>query len=289
MYVFMRATVPLVALQPDGTLIRAWGAGLFKRPHGIAIGEDDSVICIDDEGQRVVIFDRHGNLTRTIQGNDQSAVTGYTPGFPYTVRTAAPPFCYPTGAAADRSGDGIWVTDGYGNARVHRFDGGGSLLDSWGDPGSEPGQFVIPHGIYVDEQGQLLVSDRENERVQIMDEHGRSKSAWVGVNCPNNVVRAPNGEYLVAELGRVAQGMGSTFKVVPDALRARITRRDAGGRVLGEWMAPDPMGTGLWFAPHGIAVDSHGDIYVGEVVRAFGQGHAPADLPSLHKFERLRG
>ncbi len=284
----MRAAVPLVALRPDGTLVRAWGAGLFERPHGIAIGEGDSVVCIDDEDQRVIIFDRHGNLTRTIQGSDQTAVTGYKPGFPYTVRQAAPPFCYPTGAAADRPGGGVWVTDGYGNARVHRFDRDGSLLDSWGGPGSEPGQFVIPHGIFVDEQGHLLVSDRENERVQVMDERGRSKSAGNGVTCPNNVVRAADGDYFVAELGRVVQGMGPTFKVVPQAIRARITRRDAAGRVLGEWTAPDPMGRGLWFAPHGIGVDSQGNVYVGEVVRAFGQGNAPADLPSLHKFERLR-
>ncbi len=280
----MRAPTPIIALRPDGQLVRAWGEGLFKRPHGIAIGPDDSIACIDDEGQRVVIFDRPGHLMRTIEGPDQSSVTGYTRGFPYTVRKSAPPFCYPTGAASDRAGGGLWVTDGYGNARVHHFDIGGSLIDSWGDPGSNPGQFVIPHGIYVDDRGQLLVSDRENERIQIMDESGRPQSAWAGVNCPNNLVRAPNGEYFVAELGRVVQGAGPTFKVVPDAIRARITRRDPVGQILGEWAPPDSNGTGLWFAPHGIGVDSKGDLYVGEVIRAFGQGHAPADLPSVHKF-----
>ena len=84
---------------------------------------------------------------------------------------AAGPFNMVTNAAVGPNGD-LFVSDGYGNARVHRFSAEGELKASWGEPGSGPGQFNLPHGIVVDRSGRVFVADRENSRIQIFSSEG---------------------------------------------------------------------------------------------------------------------
>jgi DNA-binding beta-propeller fold protein YncE len=287
-FVFQRGEPPILVFDRKGALLNSWGEGLFKRPHGLYIDGTDAVYCVDDEGQSVRKFTADGRLLLEIKGEDQSRVTGYRPGYPESVVQSAPPFCYPTGAALAPDRETLVVTDGYGNARIHRFDVSGSLVDSFGDPGRGRRQFVIPHGIHIDPDGTMYVSDRENERAQIFTSGGEFVGIWPGLNCPNNIVRDRDGYYYVAELGRNMQGAPGNKYIVWDAIRARVTVRDPGGRLVADWEAPDPSGDGIFFAPHGIAVDSLGDLYVGEVVSAYSGGLAPAGLPTLHKFVRVR-
>ena len=147
---------------------------------------------------------------------------------------------------------------------------------------------MIPHGIHIDADGTMYVSDRENERVQIFDPEGELVGMWPGLNCPNNIVRDTDGYYYVAELGRNMQGPPGNKYIVRDAIHARITVRDPAGKPVAEWGARDVSGAGIFFAPHGIAIDSRGDLYVGEVVTAYSGGLAPPGLPTLHKFVRQR-
>jgi DNA-binding beta-propeller fold protein YncE len=287
-FVFQRGDPPVLVFDREGALIKSWGHGLFKRPHGLFIDGDDNLYCTDDEGQSVRKFTAGGQLLLEIKGKDQSPVTGYRPGYPDSVARSAPPFCYPTGAALTPDKEGLLVTDGYGNARIHRFDSTGSLVSSFGDPGSERGHFVIPHGIHIDADGTMYVSDRENERAQIFDSAGEFVGIWPGLNCPNNIVRGTDGYYYVAELGRSMQGPPGNKYIVRDAIHARVTVRDPGGKLVAEWGARNHSDDGIFFAPHGIAIDSRGDLYIGEVVTAYSGGLAPAGLPTLHKFERLR-
>ena len=79
LFVFTRADDPVVVLESDGTFVATWGRGMFTRPHGLYIGPDDTVYCVDDEGQRVRIFTPDGEHLSDIAGPDQSAVTGYVP------------------------------------------------------------------------------------------------------------------------------------------------------------------------------------------------------------------
>ena len=72
----------------------------------------------------------------------------------------------------------MFVTDGYGNARVHKFAADGTHLLSWGEPGTGPGQFNLPHGIWIDRHGRVLVCDRENDRVQVFDQEGKLLRVW---------------------------------------------------------------------------------------------------------------
>ena len=87
------------------------------------------------------------------------------------------PFNLPTDIALTPSGE-MFIADGYGNARVHKFAADGSYLFSWGEPGTEPVQFNLPHGIWLDRRGRVLVADRENDRVQIFDQEGKLLEIW---------------------------------------------------------------------------------------------------------------
>ena len=71
-----------------------------------------------------------------------------------------------------------FVTDGYGNARVHSSPPTDTHLLSWGEPGPAPDQFSLPHGVWIDRHGRVLVCDRENDRVQVFDQEGRFQRVW---------------------------------------------------------------------------------------------------------------
>src|SRR5207249_2161927 len=98
-------------------------------------------------------------------------------GIPRTPGPAGQPFNQPTKAVLAADGE-MYVADGYGQQRVHRFYRGGNLLHSWGEPGTGPGQFVLPHDVWVDERDRVLVCDRENRRVEIFDRAGHYLGEW---------------------------------------------------------------------------------------------------------------
>lgn len=287
LYILSRSSIPVVVLDPDGKVVKSWGAGDFVRPHGIHIAPDGSIWCVDDEGQRLLHYSEDGELLQTIQGPNRVDETGYVVGEARSVHHSADPFCYPTGVASGSVED-IWVTDGYGNARVHHFNSTGDLLSSFGRPGNGPIEFVIPHGVLIRPDGQLMVSDRENERVQIIDPDGVLVETWEGLHFPNNVATVNNEIYYVAELGNVIQGNPQSTEVVHDAPYARVTVRDRGGELLAELLPISGQEEDPWFAPHGIAVDSFANVYVGEVRASYGRGLDTTGKPGLHKLVRLR-
>src|SRR5439155_15039166 len=88
-----------------------------------------------------------------------------------------PPFNRPTNLAVAPSGD-VYVSDGYGNCRVHRYAADGKLIGSWGEPGSGPGQFILPHSVWVAADGRVLVADRENDRIQVFSPSGEYLTEW---------------------------------------------------------------------------------------------------------------
>ena len=154
---------------------------------------------------------------------------------------AAGPFNYPSEMVADPAGD-LYVSDGYRNARVHRFAPDGQLKRSWGEPGkTAPNQFHLPHSLLVHE-GRVYVCDRENHRIQIFTTDGQPITMWTDVQQPMDISIDPEGVFYVSE-GRA----GSPS--------ARISVLDGTGAVLARF---DCRGSG-----HGSWVDAHGDIYLG--------------------------
>ncbi len=281
-YVLIRNRNGLLCFDRDGRFLRSWGEDLFERPHGLFIGPDDSIFVVDDWAHSVYRFTPDGQQLMCIETKDRPADTGYLRAR-HPVRRAAPPFNEPTGCALAPEGD-LYVTDGYGNARVHKFTSEGELMLSWGEPGSAPGQFVTPHGVCVDGQGLVYVSDRMNCRVQIFDSQGRYRSEWSDAHYPNNVCMDAEGNRYVAEISGFFL---YSRKPRMEELEARITVRNETGKILSQWGEEDPRGWGRYFAPHSIAVDSRGDLYVSEVTQSYSFGAAPRDWGVLRKYVRV--
>jgi DNA-binding beta-propeller fold protein YncE len=287
-FVFNRGDHPVLVFDPDGNLLTSWGEGQFVRPHGLTIGPDDAVYCTDDLGHVVHKFTPDGKPVMTLGIKGQPSDTGATSVDFRTIQRAGPPFHYPTNVALSLAGD-LYVTDGYGNARVHRFDPAGRLLFSWGEPGGGPGRFRVPHGIAVGRDGTVYVADRENSRLQLFTPDGKYLSEWTDLARPSQVFLDPAGDVFVAELGYRAGMWPGTAAPYSNAPGGRMSVFDARGNLMARWGGGrDPCAAGDFFAPHDVCVDSRGDIYVAEVVWSAGgnRGLVPADCHALQKFTR---
>ena len=179
-YVFHRGEHPVLVFDREGNFLRSWGEGIFVRPHGITIGPDDSVYCTDDQAHVVHKFSPDGRLLMTLGTPGKPSDTGATSNDFRTVKYSGPPFNFPTNLAIAPNGD-LFISDGYGNARVHHYSPDGKLLNSWGEPGAGKGQFHIPHGIAIDAAGSVWVADRENSRIQIFTPEGKFVAEWTDV------------------------------------------------------------------------------------------------------------
>ena len=115
------------------------------------------------------------------------------------------PFHRCTHTALSPQGD-IYVSDGYGNARVHKYSPDGKLLFSWGEPGTDPGQFNIVHNICTDADGWVYVADRENHRVQVFDGNGKYEAQWNNLHRPCGLYM-PHGRHPVCYIGELGPGM----------------------------------------------------------------------------------
>ena len=285
-YLFCRAEHPVLMYERDGHFVGSWGEGTFTmRTHGITIAPDDSVWCTDDAGHSVRKFTPDGKLLLSLGDNTgKPSDSGYDGSNLTTITRGAPPFNRPTNLAIAPNGD-LYVTDGYGNSRVHRFSQAGKLLASWGEPGTGPGQFMLPHGIAVDATGDVFVCDRENDRIQVFTAEGRFIREITEVQRPTQVILA-RGYMYVSELGwRSGQRSFRNGPIERD-LPSRVSVLDMGGRVVTRIGGPDPCEPGSFCAPHGLAVDTNGDLYVAEVTWTIG-GKAGLVPPDCHTFQKL--
>jgi DNA-binding beta-propeller fold protein YncE len=289
-FVFNRGEHPVMIFDREGSFISSWGEGLFARPHGITIGPDDSVYCTDDLDHTVRKFTPDGELLLTLGTSGKPSDTGATSVDFRTIVRQAGPFHFPTNLALSPEGE-LYVSDGYGNARIHKFAPDGTLLFSWGRPGTEPGEFQVPHGIAVDEQGTVYVADRENSRIQLFSPDGVYLTEWRDVARPCQVFVTGGGEdssrVYVAELGYRSGMWPGTEAPSEDSPGGRVSIFDRRGKLHARWGGgQNPCAPGDFFAPHDIRVDSRGDIYVSEVVMSAGGNRGLVD-PSCHSLQKF--
>ena len=210
-YVGSRKPVPCILVySSDGRFLTSWGEGVFTvvgGVHGLFISEEGHIYCGDALDHTIRKFTLDGELLMTL-------------GIPGQPGEPEMPFNMPTKAVLSPSGE-IFVSDGYGQARVHRFSPNGELLGSWGSEGTGPGQFNTVHGIAVDKRGRVLVADRGNSRVQVFDAEGVFLEEWP-MSSPNDVyidkhdnVYASDGIFNLAgeRLARIEEMMGHNICV----------------------------------------------------------------------------
>ena len=265
-YVFNRGEHPVIVYDRDGRFLTSWGEGVFARPHGITIHQD-VVYCADDTDHTLRAFTLDGKLLWTLGTANQASETGYSPeGYTnlLSIKRGAGPFNRPTRASIARNGD-IYVADGYGNARIHRFSADRQLVQSWGEPGSAPGEFNLPHSVWAHTDGRVFVCDRENDRVQIFSPEGEVVSIWTNVTRPGDLFIDAQGAVYVGEMSWRAGTTNMAGRPLDETRPAQVSVRDLDGKVLDRWGGPDPCAPASFSSPHGLWVDSHGDLYVAEV------------------------
>jgi DNA-binding beta-propeller fold protein YncE len=243
-YLFNRSEHPLMVLDRDGIFFTSWGEGVLSSAHGMCIDQDENIYLPVINSHVVLKYSPAGNLLMTLGTWNQPSETGWSGNYRDPVKQAAGPFHRPSDVAISPTGE-IYISDGYGNARIHRFSADGTLEKSWGAPGkSAPGEFHVPHGVWVHTDGRVLVADRENNRIQIFSPEGEFLTQWRDLARPCDIYIDQEGVVYVPEL---------------DGL---ITLLNLDGQVLTRWWSPTTTGAGD--GGHAVWVDSHGDIYLNQ-------------------------
>jgi hypothetical protein len=254
-YVFTRAQPPVQVYDASGKFLRAWGQDTLKNAHHIKIDHDGNV-WVADIGQHVVQkYTPEGKLLLTLGTKDK---LGRDRNHLYM----------PTDMAVTPAGD-VFVSDGYGNARVVHFDKSGRYVKEWGELGTKPGQFSIPHAIAVDSRGRLYVADRNNVRIQVFDQEGKLLDVWENLIVPWGLCVTPRDELWVCGSSpmRWRKEDGALGCPPKDQVFMKF---NGDGKLLQLWTVPkgadglERPGECNWV--HAIAVDSQGNLYVGDII-----------------------
>ena len=231
-FIARREPPAILVYDRDGRYLRTFGEDVLSNPHNIWIDDDDRVFVADTDDHTIRIFGPDDTLLDTWGTPDQTGEPGQ-------------PFNRPTKAMGAPSGH-VFVSDGYGQHRIHRYSADGEHQLSWGEEGTGPSQFALPHDLWIDPRERVLVSDRTNHRIQLFDLEGTYLEEWTDIQSPNNF------------------GIYEDIIYVAEA-PARVSMFDLDGNLVGRW-GEQGEGPGQFADPaHGMCVDSHGDVYVGEV------------------------
>jgi len=214
---------PVIAVNKEGQTLRSWGKGMFTVPHSVRIDRDGNIWTVDAGSSTILKFTPQGKKLQQIDVGEMAVGD----------KCAFPTLCGTTDLTFGPNGR-LFISDGYGNARILEYTADGKRVKVWGSAGTGPGQFNIPHGIAT--QGNTLyVADRGNSRVQRFDLDGRYQGEWTNLGRPF-ALKISGGALWV-----------STMFAKPAILKVDI----ASGKILGQIDAP---------GPHSIDVNDAGEV-----------------------------
>jgi len=278
-YVFSRSDHPVMIFDTDGNFLTSWGENIFGRPHGACMGPE-AFYCVDDYAHVVRKCSLTGEVLMTLGTPNKASDTGYDGKHWGSIKRAGPPFNRPTSAALAPTGE-LYVSDGYGNCRIHKFSPNGELLFSWGELGLGPGQFTMVHTVRVDKEGTVYVADRWADRIQLFTPEGEYITSWADFHRPCGMFFGADDNLYVGEMQTK-----ESKKSAPKPAQLNILNRQ--GKSLARWGGFDIWQHGNVFAPHGIWGDPQGNIYVGELTSDSQSGKKPPNYPCIHKLIRVR-
>jgi len=250
LYVLSRGTKPLTEFDENGKFIRAFGDGLFTRSHGLRIDKDGNIWTTDVGAHTVMKLNPKGEVLMTLGTKGKFGDWNQT----------AQLFNEPNDIAIAANGD-FFVSQGHTpgagrggslqgqNPGVLKFDKNGNFIKFWGGKGTEPGKFDVAHGLAFDAKGQLWVTDRENQRIQIFDQDGKfiKELKYAGLPC--------------------ALEIGKQEIIMVNGFTGQVLRLDLDGKVLAAVGKPGAAGTwGEFGEAHFVAVSPKGEIYVADSV-----------------------
>lgn len=238
--VFNRGLHPLLIFNQQGEFVKEIGQGLFKVPHGLFVDDQGYIWTTDQKTHQVLKFDASGKIHLVLGRKDSPGIGWFDNGYQLHLLDA------PSDVALDSEGN-IYVADG-GNYRIVKYDKNGNFLTAWGNKGNAQGLFDFPHSLVIDNNDLIYVTDRQNGRIQIFDTQGNFKDEWTNIGYPYEL----------------EQYDGNTL-VMTDARSGEVIQLGMDGKVIerfGKWGKKESE----FGFPHGLAVDDHKVVYVGELL-----------------------
>jgi len=252
-YIFTRSQPTVQVYKTDGTLVRAWFMEESSGSHFIRIGPDGNIWTANISEHVIRKYNTKGKLLLTL---GEPGVAGADNGH----------FDKPTDMAILPNGD-IFVSDGYGNRRVVHFDVNGKYVNQWGQEGDRPGQFALPHSIVADSHERLYVAGRENARVQVFDTQGKLLAVWEDLITPWGLCMTKKDEIWISGSSAMKDEQGEWLVLPPtDQILMKL---NLDGKVLlriplkKTTVPPGKSGELDWV--HAIALDSEGNLYLGDI------------------------
>jgi len=251
--VLHRGAHPIIEFDRDGKFVRSWGDGMFSEgkvaaipqshwtedkshysavygpagcascgAHSVRVDPQGNIWLVDAPGHVVYKLDSEG---KEIMRLGKKGVSG----------TGAGAFNLPTDVAFAPNGD-VYVTDGYGSARVVKYSREGKHLLEWGTRGKAPGEFGLPHNVVTDAQGRVYVTDRDNQRVEVFDANGKFLNQWA-----------------------TTDGISGLFMTKDQRIWTGGVLRNLDGTVVGRLSGPGTTGA------HGVAATDAGEVYLAQL------------------------
>ncbi len=236
-WVFTRGMHPVMQFDRTGKFLQAWPDIKIVSSHGIRVDPDGNVWLIDVKGHVVIKCNTEGRVLMIV-GNRQGVAGN---------NDSKDAFNEPTGIAFDKQGN-FYVSDGYVNARVIKFNKDGEYITHWGKKGTGDGEFNLVHDVCFDSQERLYVADRNNQRIQIFDTNGKFLGKWTDIGAPWGI----------------AYSAKENCIYMCDGVNNRIVKLNMDGQVIGTLSGYGKSPGKLDFA-HNMALDSTGTLYVAEI------------------------